>query len=150
MSATTRDESPVKLAGKGVDALYRSGKIGGAEVAAAERWLLDYTLGVHGYFESNSASSGGGDAHTAGFARAKAKDAYNAAWAAVGGWGSELLRMVIAEGLTMGAVAARLQFHNSEITGAFVASLRRLTEHYAESRPVGRESPTILSAQFSA
>lgn len=146
----THGESPVKLSGKGVDALYRSGKIGGAEVVAAERWLLDYTLGVHGYFESDSVSSGGGDAHTAGFARAKAKDAYNAAWAAVGGWGDLVLRLFVSRDLPLIALAEVIQLDRKATVGVVVATLRRLAEHYGASTPVGRESPSILSAQFSA
>lgn len=141
------------LAGKGVVALRRSGKIGDAEVLTAERWLRDYTLGVHGYFDSEPGrAAGGGDAHTAGFARAKAADAYRSAAQAVGRFGDSVLRSLVANDLSVSALGHVLNLHNSVAEGVAVTVLRRLSEHYSASDPVivGRDCGEIRRAEFSA
>lgn len=139
------------LAGKGVTALRRSGKIGDAEVLAAERWLRDYTLGVHGYFDSEPGrASGGGDAHTAGFARAKAADAYRSAAQAVGRFGDSVLRELIAADHSIRGMAAYLNLSVDVTCGIVMATMLRLSDHYATDSEViiGEASGEIRSASF--
>ena len=135
----------------GVARLAKTGKIGAGEVLAAERWYRDYALAVMGVFDAPpGASSGGGDAHTAGFARAKAAHAFREALAAVGREGGDILRMFVVDGWTMAGVGVVLGMDRMAAAGAVVVTLRRLAEHYAASRPVGRETGRILNADFSA
>ncbi len=130
-------------------ALFRNGKIGGAEVAAADRWYQDYALGVEGVFDAPGRGAGGGDAHTAMFARAAAKLAWRGACEAVGAYGSTMLRLLIVEGKTLAAVGREAGIHNSEATGAVVAAIRRLTEHYA-AVDQGRPEKKARGAELSA
>ena len=135
----------------GVAKLAKTGKIGAGEVLAAERWYRDYALSVMGVFDAPpGSSSGGGDAHTAGFARAKATQAFREALAAVWTHGAYLLRMVVACNWSMAAIAKKSAVHNSEVTGMVIATLRRLAEHYATDRPVGRHTGNVRSSDFSA
>jgi hypothetical protein len=137
----------------GVTALRKAGKISHADAASAERWYQDYALGVHGVFDSDPAlgrGGGGGDAHTAQFARAKGSLSFREACQAVGQHGTEILTQFVVNGLTLAALGKLMSIHNSEATGAVVATLRRLTEHYAASAPIGRVNENIISADFSS
>lgn len=139
------------LAGKGVTALRRSGKIGDAEVLAAERWLRDYSLGVHGYFDSEPGrASGGGDAHTAGFARAKAADAYRSAAQAVGRYLNDVLLSLVAGELGTRALGRIWDVNDQVACGIAVAALKRLSDHYTADSEVitGGASGEIRSAAF--
>ena len=135
----------------GVHKLYLAGKISAADVSATEQWYRDYTLGVMGVFDAEpGAGSGGGDAHTAGFARAKAANDFRQASFAVGATGANILRWFVADGWTFEAVGLRLALDRKSAVGAVVATIRRLTEHCAASQPVGGRTIKIRNADFSA
>lgn len=141
--------TPHGPAGRGVAALRKADKIGDPEVLAAERWYRDFTLGAHGVFDGDVSPAGGGDAHTAGFARAKANQAIREASAAVGDRASLILAGLIVDDLTFSALAAAVGLSRNEVVGAAWLALHRLSEHYAGISPVGRDTGT-RSADFSA
>lgn len=135
-----------------VRSLRKSGKISDADVASANRWYQDYALGVHGVFDSEPSGfrTGGGDAHTAQFARAKGLQAFREACLAVGQHGTEILTRFVVNGSTLAALGKELGIHNSEATGQVSATLRRLTEHYSTGAPIGHAQERIIGADFSA
>ncbi len=135
----------------GVTALRKAGRIGDAEVADADRWYRDYILGVCGVFDAEPGrGAGGGDAHTAGFARAKAAQACRLACAAVGRSGTDLLIRFVAEDASLISLETVLGMDRKSVVGAVVMTLRRLTEHYHDTSVTGLKAADVRSADFSS
>lgn len=141
------DRRPVQRADSGLQQLARSRQIGLSLVVAATRWRSDYELGVHGARDPDKSGSGGGvDGYS--IARVDALTRHHKAAAAVGRFGTSLLIAFVVESLSLNSIAADLDarrqraidagrdtggmWSRQDLTGAVVATLARLGEHYSE------------------
>ena len=117
--------------------LHRSRKIGGAEVAAAERWYRDWITGIEGARDPDQARSSGADQHSAMLARVAAATRCRAIRAALGLCGEIRLRLLMVEQLSFTAMARQLAARGEEPIDRNAMSaqtqflLRQLAERYA-------------------
>ena len=114
-------------------ALLTSGRIGSAELLAANRWYEALAMAEHGAFDAEKA---GGSSRTKLYAQERqlaAMTSYREAREATGKAGDERLRLILSDGLSMVALAERLQQDRKMVAGMVVADLMRLAEHYTET-----------------
>jgi hypothetical protein len=126
-----------------------------AEVGAAERWLKlrdfaeygasDPALGVR---NSGDEEIIAGDLHTFGFSRARAAASGAAVRRALGERRYLLLRMFVAEGLSLRAMGTALGDDRRNLAEELAETLERLVEHYAaeqysRAKHQGETMPTI-------
>lgn len=131
---------PVTRIRTGVMALRQSGKIGPAEVIAAERWYRDYAFGLCGARESGASGSGGGsDGFSA--ARVDAITRYNRAKAALGTAGDALLRAFVADGVSLTRTAELANMNPHNLSGMVALVLIQLAEHYNREDGSGFKPP---------
>lgn len=111
-------------------ALRRSGKVGDAEVAAAERYYADYALALCGARDMERIGAGGGvQAFFA--ATVDAVTRYREAAQAIGPRGDALLRLVVVEEMSCTALGARLGTNHHDAGGRVATVLEVLADHYA-------------------
>lgn len=130
MSDVLDDCATVQRVQSGVLALRQSGKIGDAEVAAAERWYADYALAEHGAASPALAGSGGG----AGCfldAQLQAIGNYRAVRTGLGEHLDLRLRVYVGEGLSLRKMSAELGIDQKTVCGMLVADLQTLANFYA-------------------
>ena len=114
-------------------ALVASGRIGSAELLAANRWYEAFAMAEHGAFDNEKA---GGNSRTKLYAQERllaATTSYREARRAIGKAGDGRLRAVLGDGLSMAALAERMKQDRKMVAGMVVADLVRLVEHYTAS-----------------
>ncbi len=133
----------------GLAHLLEAGKVGVAEVVAANRWRRDYELGAHGAHdpECTGTGSGGVDAHL--ISAIDALTRYRWAARAVGSAGDALLRAFVSDGLSFRAIGARLGKDNRDLSAQTAFTLGMLVEHYAEV-DADRDPPAWERSQIRA
>ncbi len=110
-------------------AMLATGKIGTAEIIAANRWYHAFAMAEHGVFDADKTGSGGVKL----FAQERqlaAATQYRMARAATGDAGDGRLRAILSDGMTMRALGRRLKCDDRVAAGMVVADLIRLAEHY--------------------
>ena len=121
-------------------ALLASGRIGSAELIAANRWYQAFAMAEHGAFDSDRAGSGGATKLFSQERQLAAVTSYRLARAALGRAGDERMRAILSAGLSVAALATRLQQDRRVVAGMVVADLMRLAEHYTtHDQPAGRD-----------
>ena len=113
-------------------ALLASGKIGTAELFAANRWYETFAMAEYGVFDAEKAGTGGNVRLFAQERQAAAATSYRLAREAIGMAGDLRMRAILSDGQSMAALALRLQQDRKMVAGMVVADLVRLAEHYTE------------------
>jgi hypothetical protein len=128
-------------------ALRDSGKIGDAEVTAAERFYRDFALAMFGARDSERAGGGGGQQ---GFSAAvlDAMTGYRRAAQAIGIRSDALLRLVVVEEMSCRALAERMKTTHDHVSGRIAQVLEVLADHYA--RADKRDRGTACSMKAAA
>ena len=108
-------------------ALVASGKIGSAELLAANRW---YAMAEHGAFDADKAGRGSTVKLFSQERQLAAMTSYRLAKQALGQAGDDRMRAILSSGLSMAALATRLKQDRKVVAGMVVADLTRLAEHY--------------------
>ena len=111
-------------------ALLASGKIGGAELLAANRWYEAFALAEHGAFDVDKAGAGGTVKLYPQERQVAAVTSYRMAKEALGQAGDRRMRAILGDGLTMAALARRMSQNPHVMSGRVIADLIRLVEHY--------------------
>ena len=139
------DQSPVLLRGQcgntllqalgqrergTLGALLASGRIGSAELLAANRWYQAFAMAEHGVFDSDRAAQGSGAKLYSQERQLAATTSYRLARDALGKTGDERMRAILSEGLSVAALATRLKQDRRVMAGMVVADLMRLVDHY--------------------
>ena len=111
-----------------VAALRRSGKLGDAEVTAAERFYRDYAL-VNGSRDPDRVGGGGGQQ---GFSAMvlDAQTRYRQAVRTLGPRASSLLHLVVIEEMSCRAISARMGSNHEDVGSRVAAALEVLAAHY--------------------
>ena len=115
-------------------AMVASGKIGSAEMIAADRWYGTFAMAEYGAFDGEG--TGGGGQTVKMFAQERQVSAateYRKAFLAIGNAGDGRMRAILAEGVSVSVLADRLRQDRKMVTGMVVADLVRLVEHYTSS-----------------
>lgn len=129
--AAVDDPRQVLRIHSGLAQLLDAGKIGMAEVNAANRWRSDYELGEHGARDPEKSGSGGGvDGYN--ISAIDALTRYRSACRAIGMIGDCLLRAFVSDGLSFRAMAAKLGRDNRDLSAQTALVLEILAEHYAD------------------
>ena len=126
-------------------ALLASGKIGGAELLAANRWYEAYAMAEHGVFDADRTGTGSAVKLFAQERQVAAVTSARLARRALGEAGTRRLVAILSEGLSIKALATRLaaaainraggpapRMDPMFTCGLVVADLQRLVEHYAK------------------
>ena len=111
-------------------ALVTSGRIGSAELLAANRWYQAFAMAEHGAFDAEKAGCGGSTKLFAQERQLGATTSYRLARDALGRAGDERMRAVLSAGMSMMALATQLKQDRRVVAGMIVADLTRLAEHY--------------------
>ncbi len=111
-------------------ALVASGKIGSAELLAANRWYEAFAIAEHGAFDADKAGRGSTVKLFSQERQLAAMTSYRLAKQALGQAGDERMRAILSSGLSMAALATRLKQDRKVVAGMVVADLTRLAEHY--------------------
>lgn len=111
-------------------AMLASGKIGSAEMVAANRWYDAFAMAEYGAFDANKAGSGHGVKLFAQERQLAATTQYRLARAATGRAGDRRMRAILSEGMTMRDLALQQGVDRAFLSGKVAADLERLVEHY--------------------
>ncbi len=121
-------------------ALLSSGRIGSAELLAANRWYEAFAMAEHGAFDADKAGRGTGTKLFAQERQLAAVTSYRLAREALGTAGDERIRAILSDGLSVAALATRLQQDRRVVAGMVVADLMRLAEHYTAGDQVRKQT----------
>ncbi len=114
-------------------ALLASGRIGSAELLAANRWYQAFAMAEHGAFDTDRA---GRSSDTKLFAQERqlaATTSYRLALKALGKAGDDRMRDILSSGLSIAALAGRMKQDRRVMAGMVVADLMRLVDHYTDA-----------------
>ncbi len=124
-------------------ALLASGKIGSAEMLAANRWYEVFAMAEHGAFDTEKAGCGGSVKLFAQERQMAAVTSHRLAREALGKAGDERMRAVLSDGLSIKGAAVKLaasmparadgkacKVDPMFMCGLIVGDLARLVEHY--------------------
>lgn len=129
----------------GLRQLERTGRIDGADIASAVRWRQDYELAVHAAKDPEArGSSGGGGVGAWLAAIVDVVTRHREASEAVGNRGDELLRLYVAEGVSLRQISdievgSRSNWnHRSQVSDELQRAIKGLTAHYEAVQKRGR------------
>ena len=114
-------------------ALLASGRIGSAELLAANRWYQAFAMAEHGAFDADQAGRGGGIKLFAQERQLAATTSYRLAVKALSKAGDDRMRAILGSGLSVAALATRMKQDRRVMAGMVVADLMRLVDHYTET-----------------
>ena len=113
--------------------LAACGRIGSAELIAANRWTRLYLAAVQGVFERERATASTGPRLLAAEALVAVTAQNRKACAALGTAGTRRMVLLLAEGRSMANLAAEIGRNPAVASGMVEADLCRLAEHYTET-----------------
>ncbi|EHH68397.1 hypothetical protein [Gluconobacter morbifer] len=128
-----KEEVPVTVLrrGAGLYGLLQNGTISAAQVKAAEKWARDYETGVEGATDPERYRSGRrGDIHDMMIARAQAVARYEGVRRSLGRRASDMLTLLVIEGLSVSRIAMHYQRDRKQIVGAIDLLLEQLVEYF--------------------
>lgn len=130
-----KDRPPTNVLrrGAGLYGLLRSGTITQRHVDAAQRWARDFETGIMGASDPERRGSGGGDIHDMLIARSAAVTRCENVRRSLGRYASDLLVLLVLDGLSLGKIAEHYGKNRQGITGAAELLLEQLADYYEEN-----------------
>ena len=127
-----KDRPPIEVLrrGAGLYGLLRSGTITQRHVDAAQRWARDFETGIMGASDPERRGSGAGDAHDNLIARAEAVTRCENIRRTFGRYASDILILLVLDGLSLGKIAEHYGKNRQGITGAAELVLEQLADYY--------------------
>ena len=130
-----KDRPPTNVLrrGAGLYGLLRSGTITRRHVDAAQRWARDFETGIMSASDPERRRSGGGDIHDMLIARSAAVARCESIRRTFGRYASDLLVLLVIDGLSLGKIAAHYGKNRQSMTGAAELVLEQLSDYYEGS-----------------
>lgn len=128
-----KDRPPTNVLrrGAGLYGLLRSGTITQRHVDAAQKWARDFETGIMGAADpERRGSGGGGDAHDNLIARSAAVTRCENIRRTLGRYASDILVLLVLDGLSPGKIAEHYGKNRQGITGAAELLLEQLADYY--------------------
>ena len=111
-------------------ALAACGRIGSAELIAANRWHEEYAMAEHGVFEGAGNRPGSSTKLLAQERMVQAVSQHAKARAALGQAGHDRMTALLGSGLSIKALSVQIDRNAAVASGMVEADLVRLVEHY--------------------
>ena len=118
--------------GAGLYGLLRSGTITQRHVDAAQRWARDFETGIMGATDPERRGSGGGDIHDMLIARSAAVARCESVRRTLGCYASDLLILLVLDGLSLAKISEHYGKNRQNITGASELALEQLSLYYSK------------------
>ena len=127
-----KDRPPIEVLrrGAGLYGLLHSGTITQRHVDAAQRWARDFETGIMGAADPERRGTGGGDIHDMLIARSAAVARCETIRRTLGNYASDLLVLLVIDGLSLGKLAEHYGKNRQLIKGSIELLLEQLAEIY--------------------